>query len=137
MSQTHARLTLGAVVLTGYFGAYAMVGLLVLVGCAFLATAISANRLLRPFRPTFEKLTTYESGVDPVGDDWAQTQIRYYVFAFLYVIFAVESVFLFPWATVFAAPGFGTSSLVEMGIFVAVLAVALLYAWRRKVLTWV
>ena len=90
--------------LHGYFGAYAMVGLLILVGCGFLATAITANRLLRPFRPTFDKLTTYESGVDPVGDDWAQTQIRYYVFAFLYVIFAVESVFLFPWATVYRAP---------------------------------
>ena len=121
--------------LHGYFGAYAMVGLLILVGCGFLATAITANRLLRPFQPTFEKLTTYESGVDPVGDDWAQTQIRYYVFAFLYVIFAVESVFLFPWATVFR--GFGVQSLVEVGIFVAILAVALLYAWRRKVLTWV
>ncbi|MDX6221356.1 MAG: NADH-quinone oxidoreductase subunit [Frankiales bacterium] len=121
--------------LTGYFGAYAMVGLLVLVGCAFLTTAVMANRLLRPFRPTFEKLTTYESGVDPVGSDWAQTQIRYYVFAFLYVIFAVESVFLFPWATVFR--GFGVHSLVEMGVFVGILAIALLYAWRRKVLTWV
>jgi NADH-quinone oxidoreductase subunit A len=122
-------------VLSGYFGAYAMVGLLILVGCGFLATAITANRLLRPHRPTFEKLTTYESGVDPVGRDWAQTQIRYYVFAFLYVIFAVESVFLFPWATVYRALGW--QSLVEMGIFVGILAIALLYAWRRKVLTWV
>ncbi len=121
--------------LHGYFGAYAMVGLLILVGCAFLATAIVANHLLRPYQPTFEKLTTYESGVDPVGDDWAQTQIRYYVFAFLYVVFAVESVFLFPWATVFRALGW--QSLVEMGVFVAILAIALLYAWRRKVLTWV
>jgi NADH-quinone oxidoreductase subunit A len=122
-------------VLHGYFGAYAMVGLMVLVGCAFLATAIGANRLLRPYQPTFEKLLTYESGVDPVGSDWVQTQIRYYVFAFLYVVFAVESVFLFPWATVFRALGW--QSLVEMGIFVAILAIALLYAWRRKVLTWV
>jgi len=122
-------------VLSGYFGAYAMVGLLVLVGCAFMATAITANRLLRPHRPTLEKLATYESGVDPVGSDWAQTQIRYYVFAFLYVIFAVESVFLFPWATVYRALGW--QSLVEMGVFVGILAIALLYAWRRKVLTWV
>ena len=121
--------------LSGYFGAYAMVGLLVLVGCAFMATAITANRLLRPHRPTAEKLATYESGVDPVGSDWAQTQIRYYVFAFLYVIFAVESVFLFPWATVYRA--LGVPSLVEMGVFVGILAIALLYAWRRKVLTWV
>ena len=54
--------------------------------------------------PTRAKQTTYECGVDPVGDGWAQTQIRYYVYAYLYVIFAVDAVYLFPWATVFAAP---------------------------------
>ena len=129
-------MTQGAVVLHGYFGAYAMVGLVILVGCGFLATAVTANRLLRPFRPTFEKLTTYESGVDPVGGGWAQVQIRYYLYAFLYVLFAVESVFLFPWATIYSKPGFGTSAVVEMAVFVGVLALGLLYAWRKKVLRW-
>ena len=55
--------------------------------------------------------------MDPVGGDWAQAQIRYYVYAYLYVLFAVESVFLFPWAVVFDRPGFGVATVVEMGDF--------------------
>ena len=71
--------------------------------------------------PRGEKLLTYECGVDPVGEGWAQTHIRYYVFAYLYVIFAVDAVYLFPWATVFAAPGFGVTTLVEMFVFLGFL----------------
>jgi NADH-quinone oxidoreductase subunit A len=121
----------------GYFGGYVLVALLALVGVGFMVTGLAANRLLRPDHPTLEKLITYESGVDPVGQGWAQTQVRYYVFAFLYVVFAVDAVFLFPWATIFAAPGFGTTSLVEMFVFLGFLAVGLLYAAKRGVLTWV
>jgi len=120
-----------------YLGGYASVGLLLLIGIAFVTVAFSVNRLLRPHDPRPEKLLTYECGVDPVGEGWAQTQVRYYVFAFLYVLFAVEAVFLFPWATVFSKRGFGTTSLVEMLVFIAFLAVGLLYAWRKKVLEWV
>ena len=61
---------------------------------------MGARALLAPKAPTRAKLTTYESGVDPVGRDWAQTQVRYFVYAFLYVIFAVDAVYLFPWALV-------------------------------------
>jgi len=121
----------------GYFGGYALLGLLLLLGLAFVTVALTGNRLLRPERPTAEKLTSYECGVDPVGSDWAQTQVRYYVFAFLYVVFAVEAVFLFPWATLLALPGFGVTALVEMAFFVGFLAAGLLYAWRKRVLTWV
>jgi NADH-quinone oxidoreductase subunit A len=92
--------------------------------------------MLRPTRPTREKLLTYECGVDPVGEGWAQSQVRYYVFAYLYVIFAVDAVFLFPWATVFAAPGFGMTTLVEMFVFLAFIAIGILYAWRKRVLAW-
>ena len=75
----------------------------------FFVTAFSANRVLRPSRPAepWGKRATYECGIDPVGGDWAQMQIRYYVYAYLYVLFAVEAVFLFPWALVFDRPGFG------------------------------
>ena len=120
-----------------YFGAWGVVGLLVLVGVGFAVVAFAANRLLRPYHPTPEKLLTYECGVDPVGDGWAQMHVRYYLFAYLYVVFAVDAVYLFPWATVFAAPGFGAVTLVEMGVFVGFVAVGLLYAWRRGVLRWV
>ena len=121
----------------GYFGGYSLVALLGLLGVGFVVVGLGANRLLRPWRLTREKLLTYESGVDPVGEGWAQTQVRYYVYAFLYVVFAVDAVFLFPWATVFAAPGFGALSLGEMFVFLGFLAVGLLYAWRKGVLTWV
>ena len=119
-----------------YLGAYAVVALVALVGVAFVLVASLGNRLLRPTAPTAEKLLTYECGVDPVGEGWAQSQIRYYVFAYLYVIFAIDAVYLFPWATVFAAPGYGMTTLVEMFLFLGFLAVGLLYAWRRGVLKW-
>jgi NADH-quinone oxidoreductase subunit A len=121
----------------GYYGGYAVVGLVLLIGIAFVTVAFTANRLLRPDRPTLEKRLTYECGVDPVGEGWAQTQIRYYVYTFLYVVFAIDAVYLFPWATVFAAPGFGVTTLVEMFVFLGFLSVGLLYAWRKGVLQWV
>ncbi|EGE42497.1 NAD(P)H-quinone oxidoreductase subunit 3 [Streptomyces sp. ACT-1] len=119
-----------------FFQSYSVIGLLALVGVLFVAVAFGAGRLLRPVVPTPEKLLTYECGVDPVGEGWAHTQVRYYVYAFLYVIFAVDSIFLFPWATVFAAPGYGATTLVEMFVFLGFLAVGLLYAWKKGVLAW-
>ncbi|GII64121.1 NADH-quinone oxidoreductase subunit [Sphaerisporangium krabiense] len=120
----------------GYFGSYALVAVLFAIGAAVFAGALLANRLVSPSRPTAEKLLTYECGVDPVGEGWAQSQIRYYVFTYLYVVFAVDAVFLFPWATVFAAPGFGMTTLVEMFVFLAFIALGILYAWRKRVLAW-
>ncbi|GAA3793262.1 NADH-quinone oxidoreductase subunit A [Sphaerisporangium flaviroseum] len=122
--------------MSGYFGSYVVVAVLFAIGIAVFAGALLANRMLRPNNPTREKLTTYECGVDPVGEGWAQSQIRYYVFAYLYVVFAVDAVFLFPWATVFAAPGFGMATLVEMFVFLAFIALGILYAWRKRVLAW-
>jgi NADH-quinone oxidoreductase subunit A len=122
----------------GYLGSYATLGLLLLVGAGVFGGAFGANRFLRPSRPidTPAKFATYECGLDPVGGDWAQAQIRYYLYAYLYVLFAVESVFLFPWAVVYARPGYGRTAVAEMGVFVAVLALGLLYAWRKRVLRW-
>src|SRR3712207_1286023 len=122
----------------GYLGSYATLGLLLLVGALFFVVAFGANRLLRPKLPADApgKFESYECGLDPVGGDWAQAQIRYYVYAYLYVLFAVESVFLFPWAVVFDRPGFGLVTVVEMAIFVAVLALGILYAWRKRILRW-
>ncbi len=132
-----ARGTLGDV--SGYLGSYATLGLLIVAGVLLFILAFSFASLLRPRHPAEPpgKRVPYECGLDPVGSDWAQAQIRYYVYAFLYVLFAVESVFLFPWALVFDAPGFGMTSVVEMAVFIAVLAIGLLYAWRKRVLRWV
>jgi NADH-quinone oxidoreductase subunit A len=117
-----------------YYHSYLPVLIITAVGAAMVVAMLAANRLLRPDRPSPEKMLTYECGVDPVGEGWAQSHIRYYVFAYLYVVFAVDAVFLFPWATVYAALGWVT--VVEMAIFVGFIAVGLLYAWRKGVLTW-
>ena len=93
------------------------------------------SSLVRPNHPTREKSMPYESGVDPVGEGWSQSQIRYYVFALLFVVFDVEAVFLFPWAT--QLERYGTFGLIEMGVFVVVLLLGLVYAWRKGVLRWV
>ena len=122
----------------GYLGSYATLGLVFAAGVLVFVGAFGVNRLLRPANPAEPpgKRIAYESGIDPVGGDWAQAQIRYYVYAYLYVLFAVEAVFLFPWAVIFDRPGFGLVTVAEMAIFVAVLALGILYAWRKKILTW-
>jgi NADH-quinone oxidoreductase subunit A len=121
----------------GNSGTYGVIAAAIALGAVFVVAGIVANRLLRPNVPSAEKYTTYECGLDPVGDGWAQTHIRYYVFAYLYVIFAVDAVYLFPWATVFDANGYGLVTLVEMVIFIGFLATGIGYAWRRGVLRWV
>ena len=93
------------------------------------------SSLLRPNRPNGEKMLTYESGVDPVGHGWSQSQVRYYIFALLFVVFDVEAVFIFPWAT--QLERYGVFGLIEMGAFVFVLLLGLIYAWRKGVLRWV
>jgi NADH-quinone oxidoreductase subunit A len=117
-----------------YLATYVPVLVVIGIGVALVAAMLLGNRMLRPARPTPQKLLTYECGVDPVGSGWAQMHVRYYVFAYLYVVFAVDAVFLFPWATVFESLGW--VSVGEMGVFVGVLAVGLGYAWRKGVLTW-
>ncbi len=102
---------------------------------ALVGAVLGLGSFIRPHRPRPEKLLTYESGVDPVGDGWTQAEIRYYIFALLFVMFDVEAVFIFPWAT--RLESYGVFGLVEMSVFIAVLALGLLYAWRKKVLRWI
>ena len=116
---------------------YVVIAAVVAVGLLLFVAAMGARALLAPKAPTRAKLTTYESGVDPVGRDWAQTQVRYFVYAFLYVIFAVDAVYLFPWALVVRSADLGAASLVEIGVFIGVLLVGLVHAARRGLLRWV
>jgi NADH-quinone oxidoreductase subunit A len=118
-----------------YYQSYAVVLAVLIAGAGLVAVAFIAGRLIAPNRPMRAKLTTYECGIDPVGEGWSQSQVRYYIFGFLFVIFDVESVFLFPWARVFE--GLGYQAVVEMAIFIGILAIGLLYAWRKGVLQWV
>ena len=113
---------------------YQVVGAVAAAGALMFAGGMGAARLLRPQVPSAEKLASYESGVDPVGTGWAQSQVRYYLYAFLYVVFAVDAVYLFPWVTVIRR--FGWATLAEMGVFLGVLALGLLHAGRRGALRW-
>jgi NADH-quinone oxidoreductase subunit A len=117
-----------------YYQSYAVVLAVVVAGAALVGVAFGAARLIAPHRPLPAKLTTYECGIDPVGDGWSQSQVRYYIYGFLFVIFDVESVFLFPWARVFLRLGY--TAVAEMGVFIAILGVGLLYAWKKGVLRW-
>jgi len=96
---------------------------------------LGMGRLLRPTRPQAGKYINYECGVDPVGVGWSQSQIRYYVFALLFVMFDVEAVFIFPWAV--DLEELAVFGLVEMLLFIGILALGLVYAWRKQVLRWV
>jgi NADH-quinone oxidoreductase subunit A len=119
---------------TSYYESYGVVLAVLLAGVLLVAVAFTTARLVAPHRPSYGKLTTYECGIDPVGQGWSQSQVRYYVYGFLFVIFDVESVFLFPWARVFESLGY--AAVVEMAIFIGILATGLLYAWKKGVLTW-
>jgi NADH-quinone oxidoreductase subunit A len=96
---------------------------------------LGLSALIRPRKPNAEKSIAYESGVDPVAFGWSQSQIRYYVFALLFVIFDVEAVFLFPWAA--SIERYGTFGLVVMVVFIVLLLDGLVYAWKRGLLRWV
>ena len=117
-----------------YYRSYGVVLAVLIAGVGLVAVAFGAARLIAPRRPVGDKLLTYECGIDPVGEGWSQSQVRYYVYGFLFVIFDVESVFLFPWAGTFE--GLGWQGVIEMAIFLGILAVGLLYAWRKGVLRW-
>ena len=117
-----------------YFAQYITIGIFAVIGTVLVFGTFALSKVLRPNVPSREKSTTYESGIDPVGAGWTQTNVRYYLFALLFVVFDVEAVFLFPWAIVFE--DLGTQAFVEMVIFIGILALALLYAIKKKVLAW-
>ena len=119
--------------MSGYVAVAAVLG----AGALLVMTAMLVRRLIAPRHPHAGKLTTYESGVDPVGEGWAQTKVRYFVYSFLYVIFAVDAIYLFPWAHVLRDADLGRVSLVEMGIFIGVIVLGLAHAARRGLLRWV
>ena len=106
-----------------------------LVAVAFLAVNLILWWIIRPSRFSEEKLTTYECGENPTGSAWIQFNIRFYVFALIFIVFDVEAVFLLPWAVVFRQ--LGLLAFAEGLVFIAILAVALAYVWRKGDLEWV
>ena len=120
---------------SGFLTAYAAVLAFLAVAVAFLVVNLLIWKVLRPSRFSEEKLTTYECGENPVGSAWIQFNIRFYVFALIFIIFDVEAVFLLPWAVVFRE--LGVLAWLEGLVFIAILVVALAYVWRKGDLEWV
>lgn len=117
-------------VLTGY---EYFLGFLII--CSLVPVlALTASKLLRPKGRSIERRTTYESGMEPIGGAWIQFNIRYYMFALVFVIFDVETVFLYPWAVAFHR--LGLLAFIEALVFIAILVIALVYAWRKGALEW-
>ncbi|MBD1383240.1 NADH-quinone oxidoreductase subunit A [Metabacillus arenae] len=117
-----------------YQNNYLIVTVFLILGILLPIVALTAGRFLRPHDPNPAKQTTYESGIDPFHDSRIQFNVRYYIFALLFVIFDVETVFLYPWAVAYEK--LGIFALIEMLIFVVMLVIGLLYAWKKKVLKW-
>ncbi len=118
-----------------YQNSYLFVIMFLFLGLLLPAVALTAGRFLRPSNPTSEKQTTYESGIEPFHQSWIQYNVRYYLFGLLFVIFDVETVFLYPWAVAYQKLGF--FAFIEMMIFIVMLLIGLLYAWKKKVLKWI
>jgi NADH-quinone oxidoreductase subunit A len=114
---------------------YGMLLMFIAIAIVIVAGGIIVNWLLMPYKPTKEKQMTYECGMDPVGDAHVRYNMRFYVFALLYVIFAVEAAFLLPWAVVFRKIS-GLVPLVEALIFIFILVLGLAYAWKKGELKW-
>lgn len=117
-----------------YFESYLTVGAFAALGAVLVLVMLGVASVLRPTNPSTTKQMTYECGVDPVGSGWSQTYIRYYVYGLLFVIFDVEAAFLFPWAI--KVEDLGYFGLVEMGAFIVILFLGLVYAIRKGVLRW-
>jgi len=118
---------------TEYYREYLAVAVLFGAALAMVGGILAVGRLLRPVHPEADKYVTYEAGSDPVGG-WGQSNVRYYVYALLFVMFDVEAVFIFPWAI--RLEELGVQSLFSMIVFIGILALGLVYAWRKGVLRW-
>ncbi len=106
----------------------------ILVAILFVVVAVFAAKLIRPARPTKEKLLTYECGEDVIGSPWVKFNIRFYVVALIFLIFDVEVVLLIPWALVYK--GYGMGGFLVGGIFLFLLGLGMAYEWRKGDLEW-
>lgn len=123
------------------FGKILMIGI---VGVLLVLLTLFIGKVISPKKPTAEKLSTYECGEEPIGNAWVQINPRFYTVGLIFLLFDVELIFIFPWATVFgqseliaADSRWGVFTLIEMGLFVGILLVGLLYVWKKGDLEWV
>lgn len=113
---------------------YTVIAWFVIAGIAFVIATLGLSRLLQHRKRNDVKASIYECGVEPIGPPWVQFKVGYYVYALLFVLFDVETAFLYPWAvSLQALPVF---VLGEMVVFLVILALGLLYAWKEGALAW-
>ena len=126
-------------IIDDYFRQYGLIAIFTVVAIGVPASMMMMSWMaskvgIRPNNPTDVKLETYECGMEAIGGRWNLFNFRYYMFAILFVIFDVEVVFLYPWATKFLQ--LELFALIEMAVFVGILMVGLAYAWRKRDLEW-
>jgi NADH-quinone oxidoreductase subunit A len=111
------------------------IGLFLLIGIVFPVVPVVAAFVLGPKKPNALKYETYECGIETVGEAWVQFKVQYYIFALVFVVFDVETVFLFPWAVAYNSLKLFLA--VQGIIFIFLLAEGLIYVWRKGALEWV
>ena len=117
-----------------YVQHYLFIGLLAGVAVVLGVAPLILAKCVAPKKPGHSKQAPYECGLESPGDPWVQFNVQYYIYALLFVIFDVEIIFIYPWALVWK--GLGPVVFGEMALFLAILAVALAYAWKKGVLEW-
>jgi len=120
--------------LSDYAQQYLFIGALAVASIGLGVAPILLAKLVAPKKPGPSKQSPYECGLESTGDPWVQFNVQYYVYALLFVVFDVEVIFIYPWALVWK--GLGPVVFAEMLVFLSILAVGLIYAWRRGVLEW-
>jgi len=113
---------------------FTSLGLFIIVAVVFPLIALGLAWVLRPKKPNPIKSQTYECGLETYGSAWIQFRVQYYLFALIFVVFDLETVFLYPWAVAYHK--LELFALVEMFVFLAILVVGLVYAWRKGALEW-
>ena len=111
------------------------IGIFLLIGLVFPAVPLILAYFLGPKKPNSMKYETYECGIETVGDTWVQFKVQYYIFALVFVVFDVETVFLFPFAVAFNAVSL--FAVFEVTLFILILFAGLVYVWRKGALEWV
>jgi NADH-quinone oxidoreductase subunit A len=115
---------------------YNFIGVYVAVAIIFPFVALGLAWLLRPKKPNPVKTDTYECGLQTIGDTWVQFRAQYYIYALVFVVFDIEAVFLFPWAVAYDKVELWALALAEAFLFLGILTVGLVYAWRKGALRW-
>jgi len=113
---------------------FGTVGIFLVATVIFAFIVLAVSWLVRPAKPSPEKESTYECGLETVGPTWVQFKINYFLYALIFVAFDIETVFIYPWAVTFKA--MGMFAFFEMIIFIAILILGLWYAWKEGALEW-